>query len=877
MVAFSFRSSALLLPCLCTSLVVLPLLVDGVHASTSQQQKRLQAGTNRYLQMAAFTSDASSLVPSQSPRDTPSIGPSASSIAAPSKPPNIISSDVPSDVPSTSPSDLPSAVPSTIPSDIPSTVPSDIPSTVPSITLSSTPTSSGAPSRSSLPPDTLSMAPFYATKYSTETVLNFYVSADSIMDTATIAMFEKECLAFLPVYLPAVYQANYQFVECELLDQSLFDMPAGRRRLQEGEQAVRLLVVVVQVSARADLPDTLKFNDLVARVFGQFGSTLKQNLKSALPYFGATSTVPSSTPSYVPSNVPSQVPNAAPSGLPSDVPSQVPSVAPSGLPSDLPSDVPSQVPSQVPSVAPSVTFSALPSDVPSLVPNAVSSGSPSDIPSQVPSVVLSVTFSSAPSDLPSQVPSDIPSGVPSDIPSGSPSDAPSSALSLVPGAAPTLKESAYLSSSPSAKPSGTPTNAPTPHPSGAPSRSGMPSSTPSTAPSYATEYVAVDALNLLVSADSIMETATIAMFEEECAALLPAYLPAVYPSNFQFVECELLGQSLVDMPIGRRRLDKGEQQGGQDLRWLAVLVRVSARADLPSNISFNNLIGQVFLAFGSTLQLNLNSASPYFASTLASDAVSASTRGETGSNGNTEKFPIIPVAAAVVVGAVFAIGMAAFMLFVKRRRTDNTLPRHSTTDSFGSYVIDVDTDDDDNDDDDQKMGTQLSESTSGLFLPPTPIGVHSTDSQSFAESGDGLTPDSTSSASRVNKYQYPGSSPDSTSSASRDTNKYQYPGSYLRGLGLGRTGTNFDRSKSVRQGSARAMVTAAGVERQKTRNGGKSDMDDVMNSIRSSFASVSTDNDALDTVDDAKDQFVVTPSTQITFFGTSMGGDYARD
>jgi hypothetical protein len=73
--------------------------------------------------------------------------------------------------------------------------------------------------------------------------------------------------------------------------------------------------------------------------------------------------------------------------------------------------------------------------------------------------------------------------------------------------------------------------------------------------------------------------------------------------------------------------------------------------------------------------------------------------------------------------------------------------------------------------------------------------VYSTDSQSFAESGDGLTPDSTSSASRV----------------------------------------------------------------------------------RSSFASVSTDSDTLDTVDDAKDQFVVTPSTQITFFGTPMGGDYARD
>jgi hypothetical protein len=884
MVAFAFRPSALLLPWLCAGLPA-AVLADDTHAFGLQQhQTQVRVGTNRYLQEVALTS-----------------------------------------------------------------------------VLTSTPSS----------------APSYATEYATVAALNLLVSADSIMDTATIAMFEEECTAFLPVFLPAVYPGTFQFVKCELLGQSLLDMP------EQGEQDLKLLAVLVEVSARANLPDSIRFNDLVGQVFGTFGSTLQSNLKSALPYFGATSTVtrlpiseipsvgPSHVPSDMPSNVPSHVPNAAHSGSPSDIPSQVPSVAvtfspsdgpsrvpnaaPSGFPSDIPSQVPSVtfnpsdgpshvpnaspsgLPSDIPSVAPSVTFSPSdgpsnvpnaapsgfpsdipsqvpsvtfnPSDGPSHVPNASPSGLPSDVPSQVPSVAPSVTFSAAISDFPSGVPSDVPSGAPSGIPSGRPSDIPSLAPSLVPGATPTLKESGYASSSPPTKPSGTPTfvapidlELSSYRPSGAPSRSSLPTDTPSTAPSYGTEYVAVDALNLIVSADSIMNKATISMFEEECAAFLPAFLPLVYPATFQFVECELLGQSLVDMPASRRQLKRGEQEGEQESMWLAVLVRVSARADLPSNISFNNLVGQVFVAFGSTLQLNLNSALPYFgnASTLVSGTFSSSTRGDTGSDDQTKNFPIILVVAAVVVGTVFAIGMAAFILFVKRRRTDGAFPRLSTTDSIGSFIIDGGIDDDD-----QKMGTQLSESTNGIFLPPTPIGVYSVpnefDSESFVESEIDLSPDSTSSTSRevsnhqstspvsrdTSKYQ-------STSSASRDTSKCQYPASSPHVLGLGRTGTNFDRSKSVRQGSARAMATVVEPKRsfdstyvddidrslhavrRKTRDEGKLDMD-VMKFIRSDSASISVDNETLATVDDAKDQLVVNPSAQMNFFGAPMGGDYACD
>jgi hypothetical protein len=579
------------------------------------------------------------------------------------------------------------------------------------------------------------------------------------------------------------------------------------------------------------------------------------------------STVPTPTPSATPSAIPSDVPSITPSNMPSTVPSSTPSTIPSDGPSYVPSDVPSAVPSHVPSAAPS----GLPSDVPSLVPSVAPSAAPSGLPSDVPSQVPSVAPSAAPSDLPSQVPSDIPSGAPSDIFSGMPSDVPSSVPSPFP------------SSFPSAKPSGNPTHAPTPRPTGAPSRvpSGMPSVIPSTAPSFATEYATVDSFNLVVSADSIMDTGTIAMFEEECAAFLPIFLPAVYPANFQFVGCELLSQSLVDMSNGRRRLQEEEQ----DLRWLAVLVRVTARSDLPGNIRFNDLVGQVFGTFKSTLQRNLNSALPYFGNTSRlvpsvedGPTVSSSTRGNTGSNGKVEDFPILPVAVAAVVGAVLAIGMAAFMLSVKRGRgEDEILPRHSTTISVGSFIVDGDIDDD------QKTGTQLSESTNGPFLPPTPIGVRSVpdeiDSESFVEPEGGLSPDSTSSAPREKSKEV----------------QYQYRGSSSDVLGLGRTGTNFnfDRPKSERQGSE--MKTAVELERsfdsdgdlglgqsvsavdrslqalkRKTPNEGEWDMD-VMKLIGSGSAAVAANNETLATANEGKDEFVVNPLPRRSFFGFAMG------
>jgi hypothetical protein len=717
MVAFAFRSSALLLSWFCAGLVV-AVLLDGAHAIGPQQpEKQRRAGNNRYLQEAALPSDAPSQVPSQPPSDAPSIVPSHAPTAAPT------------DAPSDSPSNVPSLIPSDMPSAVPNSTPSATPSDVPSISSS--------------------------------------------------------------------------------------DMPS-------------------------DLPSAVP-------------SAIPSDVPSITPS-DAPSTVPSPTPSATPSTIPSDVPSITPSDAPSTVPSPTPSTTPSTIPSDVPSITPSDAPSTVPSPTPSTTPSTIPSDAPSTVPSHVPSVAPSGLPSYIPSQVPSAAPSAAPSAFPS-------SGVPSDVPS------------LVP----------------SAEPSGSPTDAPTPRPSGAPSRvlSSTPSETPSTAPSYATEYVAVDTLNLRVSADSIMDTATTAMFEEECSTFLPTFLPAVYPANFQFVECELLSQSIVDISNGRRRL----QQADQDLKWLAVLVRVTARADLPSNIRFSDLVSRVFETFGSTLQRNLNMLAPYFGntSTLVPSAVTSPTSGDASSDDNAEVFPIIPVVAAAVVGAVLAIGMAAFMLSVKRGRgEDDILPRHSRTISVESFIID-------GDDDDHKTGTQLSESTNGHFLPPTPIGVRSVPneiaSESFVEPEDGLSPNSTSSASRHTskevQYHYPGLSPDV--------------------LGLGRTGTNFTRSKSDSQ-RTETKTAAAELERsynssfmedtggdffglspgvsqsvsavdrslqavkRKTRDEGKWDMD-VMKLIGSGSPTVTVGNgnETLAPYDEARDQFVVNPLPRRNFFGFAMG------
>jgi hypothetical protein len=229
----------------------------------------------------------------------------------------------------------------------------------------------------------------------------------------------------------------------------------------------------------------------------------------------------------------------------------------------------------------------------------------------------------------------------------------------------------------------------------------------------------------------------------------------------------------------------------------------------------------------------------------------------------------------------------------------------------------------DDDDDDQKMGTQLSESTTGPFLPPTPIGVRSVPdeiaSESFVEPDDALSPNSVSSASRHTskevQYQHTGrtgtifSRSNSTLSTSRHTSKevqYLYPGSSSDALDLGRHGTNFTRSKSERQGSDRKTAAKAELERsydssfvddtggdpfdlsprlsqntsavdrslqavkRKTRDEGKWDMD-VMKLIGSVSPTVAAGNEALTPSNEARDEFVVNPSPRRNFFGFAMG------
>jgi hypothetical protein len=642
-------------------------------------------------------------------------------------------------------------------------------------------------------------------------------------------------------------------------------------------------------------------SDSPSNVPSLLSSSIPSDLPSAVPS-PAPSASPSDVPSTYPSDLPSIVPSPTLSTIPSDGPSYVPSDVLSAIPSHVPSDVPSHVPSAAPSGIPSATPSGLSSDVPSQVPSVAPSGIPSDVPSQVPSVAPSA----APSNSPSGEPSAAPSGAPSDVPSGTPSDVPSSVPSPVSSTSPTLEESkypsSYPSSFPSAEPSGTPTHAPTTGPSGTPSHvpSGMPTGTPSSVPSGMLtgtlsrvppgmpEHVAVHALNLVVSADSIMDTATIALFEEECAALLPIFLAAINAAEFQFVECELLSQSLIDVPEGRRHLQQGER--------LVVLVRVSARANLPGSLSFNDLVGQVFGIFGSTLQSNLNSALPYYfgsTSTLGGtpvpaveDVVTSSTRSNTGSEGKAEEVAVIPVVAAVVVGAVLAIGMAAFMLSVNRSRGDGTLPRHSTTDSVESSVEIEFVDDDD------KTGTQfgesiMCESINASFLPATPIGMRSVadeiKSKSFAEPEYGHSP--ASSKSSASPYQYPGEQGSEVESASEleshhDSSSVSSYGAFLSSIASVMSGPSIMSEQGAYTGDGDPLGFAAErslrAAERKTYEG-KWDMTDedkwdmgLLNRMclgsptDVAGSPVAADNETLATAD---------PLAERTFLGFAMGGD----
>lgn len=240
--------------------------------------------------------------------------------------------------------------------------------------------------------------------------------------------------------------------------------------------------------------------------------------------------------------------------------------------------------------------------------------------------------------------------------------------------------------------------------------------------------MAVDALNLIVSQQEVMNATTIQIFEATCSEFLPTFLPAVYQNDYQFVECQLLSQSLVNL---NNRFFQPNAEGDANARTLAILVRVSARTNLPDSIKFNDLVGQVFGTFSRNLESQLAVASNYFiaSSSLVPSNIEGGTQGRSaagdGNDDDTDDVPLIPIVAAAVGGAVLAVGVAAFLLIRRDNDEEESLPTHqeqpfqaADSNSMGSMLFD-----DDYDYEEQKTGTQMSESTTGPFLPPTPIGL----------------------------------------------------------------------------------------------------------------------------------------------------------
>lgn len=242
-----------------------------------------------------FPSSVPSDVPSSIPSDVPSSMPSDIPSSVPSDAPSSVPSDFPSSFPSDAPSSVPSDMPSSIPSDVPSSVPSDMPSSIPSDLPSSMP--SDFPS--SMPSDIPSTAP--SEMFGREAVTDSVSlgGADTIMDDDTVEIFEEICKNdFLPTYLPVVYPAEYEDIDCKVLSQTLGERRA--RMLRESadvELGGDKLSVLMRASADVELPPGVRFDNLVHSAFIEHGEEFEKSLQEASPFFAPSDDTDEGAPS----------------------------------------------------------------------------------------------------------------------------------------------------------------------------------------------------------------------------------------------------------------------------------------------------------------------------------------------------------------------------------------------------------------------------------------------------------------------------------------------------------------------------------------------------------------------------------------------------
>jgi hypothetical protein len=230
----------------------------------------------------------------------------------------------------------------------------------------------------------------------------------------------------------------------------------------------------------------------------------------------------------------------------------------------------------------------------------------------------------------------------------------------------------------------------------------------------------------------VMDAETERLFESACSSeFLPEILPLIQSGVYQDIECDVLSQLILDnpnlTPFNRNR------RSLQEDRVLSLIVRVSALASLPSDVSFDQVASIAFQGHSTELESILAEAVPYFDTAAASDASEAS-REATESTTASADFPVLPLVSAAVGGAFLAI-VAAFFVY----RWQEPIEAMS--------VQDIEMSSDPEDPSEQnKAYKRQSVSYSSVHTPETPLGNDSVPYEvhpaSFVEPEDGLSPQS---------------------------------------------------------------------------------------------------------------------------------------
>lgn len=199
------------------------------------------------------------------------------------------------------------------------------------------------------------------------------------------------------------------------------------------------------------------------------------------------------------------------------------------------------------------------------------------------------------------------------------------------------------------------------------------------------------------------------------------------------IACQVLSQSLIN----RRELQEEDAAVSFQTGSLAILMRVSSRVSLPEGVKFQDVVAETFLTYATDFQQQLSEVTDYFEP--PTPRRSADVPGGLQApiqNDESKELPLIAIISAAVGGAVLA-ALLALLLVRGMQYEDESVSDDILEDDSFVFVVSKK---------ELKTTSELSVSTMGPVLPPTPLGVDEIPGvigpDSYLDLEEGLSPTS---------------------------------------------------------------------------------------------------------------------------------------